>query len=435
MASNAEISAVSDPDGPPPAAPVTRRGGGAGLLFLAIGAGAVIGIDCNHYLPAHQLEAAKTLFDLLNQTFLRLVKMIIAPLVLTSLIGGIGGSATRNGVGASAWRALAIFLVGSICALALGALAAIAFQPGVGLHLTGQSGAVVGAPIDMTPAGFLARLVPTSIVDALATNSVLQIVVFSIFAGVALRSLGDRAAGLLQLAQQGADLMSAVAQSVMRFAPVGAFAAMAGAFATHGLGLIGAYGVFVAEFYGLLLVILGLLAAFALLTLGPRVFDLMRLVRQPAALAFSTGSAEVAYPKLLLALEAFGVPRSVASFVLPLGYAFNLVGSMAYCAFAVLFVVQAFDVQLDATSLVLMLFMLLIMSKGIANVPRASLVVIAAVLPYFKIPEAAVALLLAVDQVLDMGRTGVNTIANAITVAVVAKWETPPDTNPKPEPA
>jgi len=394
------------------------------LLFSAIVVGALTGLACNRLIAPDTLGTIHSAFDLMSQVFLRLIKMIIAPLVLSTLVAGIARMGSDSRVGGMAAKALFLFIAGSLVSLAIGAVAALALKPGKGLHLMSTVAAgILAEPADLTIGGFVERVIPVSIFEALAANAVLQIVVFSLFAGFALAKLGTRGQTLIVALEDISHLMLVIAQHVMRLAPLGVFGATAAVFTVHGLGLIWTYAAFVAEFYALLALICLLLAALGFLFLRGRVLVLLKAIREPAMIAFSTSSSEAAYPKLLIAIESFGVSSVVAGFVLPLGYAFNLVGSMAYCAFATIFVAQAFDVRLGGGDIVLMLVMLMVMSKGIANVPRASLVVIAAVLPYFKIPDAGVALILGVDQILDMGRTGTNAVANAVAAASVAKWE------------
>jgi Na+/H+-dicarboxylate symporter len=270
---------------------------------------------------------------------------------------------------------------------------------------------------------FVAHVFPTSIIDAMARNEILQIVVFSVFAGSALAALGETTAGLLALIEQVAQVMLKITNYVMRTAPVAVFAAIAGAVTSQGLGVLATYAAFVGSFYAALLALLVILTLAGTLAMGGRILDLARAIRQPALIAFATASSEAAYPRTLEALEAFGVSKRVASFVLPLGYSFNLMGSMMYCTFAVLFIAEAYGVALSGGQIALLVVMLLVTSKGIAGVPRAGLVVVAATLPTFHLPEAGIGLVFAVDHVLDMGRTATNVIGNSVAAASVARWE------------
>jgi len=265
--------------------------------------------------------------------------------------------------------------------------------------------------------------VPRSIVEAMATNEILQIVVFAIFAGVAIASLGERAKPLEQLIEQVSHMMLEITGYVMKAAPLAVFAAIAATVTTNGLGILFTYGKFMGGFYISLFVLWGVIFGVGFLILGPRAVRLARLVREPTLLAFSTASSEAAYPKTLERLEEFGVPNRIASFVLPLGYSFNLDGSMMYCTFATLFIAQAYGISLSWGQQITMLLLLMLTSKGMAGVPRASLVVIAATLSTFNIPEAGLLLIMGIDQFLDMGRSATNVIGNSFAAAVVAKWE------------
>jgi Na+/H+-dicarboxylate symporter len=265
--------------------------------------------------------------------------------------------------------------------------------------------------------------VPKSIIEAMANNEILPIVVFSVFFGVAMTTAGEKAAPLTKGIDALVEVMLNVTNFVMRAAPIAVFAAMASAVTAKGLGILLTFGKFIGSFYlGLATLWVVLLLAGALV-LGGRIKDLIKAIREPILLAFSTASSEAAYPRTLEALEEFGVPPRIASFVLPLGYSFNLDGSMMYMTFATLFIAQLYGIDLSAGQQITMVLILMITSKGMAGVPRASLVVISAVMGQFGIPEAGLVLILAVDQFLDMGRSGTNVVGNAVATAVVAKWE------------
>jgi Na+/H+-dicarboxylate symporter len=257
----------------------------------------------------------------------------------------------------------------------------------------------------------------------MANNEILQIVVFSIFVGTAISAIEDKAPAVLQLAEQIAQVMLKITGYVMLFAPFAIFAALASTVATQGLGILLNYAKFIGGFYLSLGVLWGLLFIAAVAIMGRRGIGLFGIIREPVLLAFSTASSEAAYPRTLEQLQKFGVSRKIASFVLPLGYSFNLDGSMMYCTFATLFIAQAYGIELSIGQQIMMLLLLMITSKGIAGVPRASLVVIAATLAYFKIPEAGLLLILAVDHLLDMGRSATNVVGNSVASVVVAKWE------------
>jgi len=270
---------------------------------------------------------------------------------------------------------------------------------------------------------FVTHLVPKSIIEAMANNEILQIVVFAIFSGVAIASLGERAKPLERLIEQVSHMMLEITGYVMKAAPVAVFAAIAATVTTNGLGILVTFGKFMGGFYVSLVVLWLLIFGAGFLVIGPRAFRLAHLVREPILLAFSTASSEAAYPKTLERLEQFGVPNRIASFVLPLGYSFNLDGSMMYCTFATLFIAQAYGITLSAGQQITMLLLLMLTSKGMAGVPRASLVVISATLSTFDIPEAGLLLIMGIDQFLDMGRSATNVVGNSVAAAVISKWE------------
>jgi Na+/H+-dicarboxylate symporter len=323
-------------------------------------------------------------------------------------------------------KALGWFIGASIVSLTIGLIMVHLLQPGAGLHLTAPADGAATAAVDVskfTLRGFVTHLVPASIFEAMADNEILQIVVFSIFVGTAVAAIDDRAPAVLALVEQVAAIMLKVTGFVMRTAPLAIFAALAATVATQGLDVLATYARFVGGFYLSLALLWGLLIAALVLIVGPRALKLAAAIRSPALLAFSTASSEAAYPRTLEELQRWGISRRVASFVLPLGYSFNLDGSMMYCTFATLFIAQVYGVPLTLGQQVTMVFLLMITSKGMAGVPRASLVVIAATLAYFRLPEAGLLLILAVDHLLDMGRSATNVIGNTVASAVVARWE------------
>ena len=270
---------------------------------------------------------------------------------------------------------------------------------------------------------FITHVFPASIVDAMAKNEILQIVVFSVLVGTAVSAIDDKAPAVLNLVEQGAAIMLKVTGYVMKTAPLAIFAALAASISTQGIDVLLTYGKFVGGFYVSLGILWALLIGVSVLIVGPRALKLIAAIRAPALLAFSTASSEAAYPRTLEELQKWGISRKVASFVLPLGYSFNLDGSMMYCTFATIFIAQVYGIHLSVAQQVTMLLLLMVTSKGMAGVPRASLVVIAATLTFFRLPEAGLLLILAVDHLLDMGRSATNVVGNSVAAAVVAKWE------------
>jgi Na+/H+-dicarboxylate symporter len=395
------------------------------LVFGALLLGILVGFILHRFLPDPAMATAVAgYFSIVTDVFLRLIKMIIAPLIFATLVGGIAHMRDTSAIGRIGGRTLLWFLGASIVSLAVGLVLVQLLQPGagLGLHMNVQS----TAPVDgstLTLKDFVAHLVPTSIVDAMARNEILQIVVFSVLIGMAMVALGERAAALLLVIEQVAAVMLKVTGYVIACAPFAVFASIAATVTTQGAGILVAYAKFIGGFYASLAVLWAILMSAAALAIGRRSLDLIRAIREPALLAFSTASSEAAYPLLLERLQKFGIPQRIVAFVLPLGYSFNLDGSMMYCTFAVFFIAQAYGIHLSLGQQVTMLLVLLVTSKGIAGVPRASLVVIASTLTYFRLPEAGLLLVLAVDHLLDMGRSGTNVIGNSVATVIIAKWE------------
>ncbi len=398
-------------------------------LFVVIGmlAGVAAGWACNVYLTPEGVKEAVDDFGLVTDTFLRLIRMIIAPLVFSTLVSGIAKMEDAATVGRVGARTISWFIFTSLVSLALGMAVVSWLQPGAGLHLTIPTGEV--KPADVPAAGaltakdFIAHMIPTSVVDAMAHNEILQIVVFSVLVGTAIATLKHRAPAVTVLMEQVVDIMLKVTGFVMMLAPLAIFAALASTVAEHGMKIIVTYAQYIGGFY----LALGLLWLFMLLMglifLGKRAFGLFFAVREPTLLAFSTTSSEAAYPKTLEQLERFGVAPKIASFVLPLGYSFNLMGSMIYATFAILFICQAYGIHMTLQRQITMLLLLMVTSKGMAGVPRAALVVILATLSYFSLPLAGLTLILAVDHLMDMGRTATNVVGNSLAAAIVARWE------------
>lgn len=393
------------------------------FIVAALVLGVAFGTVVHAAVSAETAASVAGYLKIVTDIFLRLIKMIIAPLVLTTLVVGIANMGDSKTLGRIGLRTIVWFLAASLFSLSLGLVMVNILQPGAGFDLATPTNGAAPTAEAFTLASFITHLVPRSIFEAMAQNEILQIVVFSVFAGVALGALGEKAARVTELLEQGALVVLRMTGYVMLLAPFAVFAAVAGVIATRGLGVIVSYGAFVGGFYFSLVVLWAALALAGRLAIGRRAWRLMREIREPVTLAFSTASSEAAYPKLLEKLERFGVPNRIASFVLPLGYSFNLDGSMMYCTFATLFIAQAYGIELTAAQQISMLLLLMITSKGIAAVPRASLVVIAATLSFLGLPEEGLLLVLAVDHFLDMGRSGTNVVGNSIAAAAIAKWE------------
>ena len=388
------------------------------LLNLTLGGSALV-------KPNPALSQIIGIFTVLTDIFLRLVKMIIAPLVFSTLVVGMAKMGDIHTVGRIGIKALLWFFSASLFSLLLGMLLVNVFEPGSSLHIElPPIGAETGLPeVKPTLGNFVAHIFPKSIIEAMATNEILQIVVFSMFFGIACASIGDLARPTVKLLDSLAHIMLKVTGYVMHYAPVGVFAAIASVIAQHGLSVLLSYGKFIGAFYFGLLLLCSALGCVGFLFLGSRVWSLLRHIREPMLLAFGTASSESAYPKLLQQLERFGCDEKVCGLVLPLGYSFNLDGSMMYMTFSVLFIAQAYGIDMPLADQLIMLLVLLFTSKGVAGVPRASLIVIAATLSMFDIPEAGLLLLLGIDQVLDMVRSATNVFGNSIAAALVSRWE------------
>ncbi len=371
------------------------------------------------------LENIISIFNVVTDIFLRLVKMIIAPLVISTLVVGMAKMGDTSTVGRIGLKAILWFFSASLLSLILGMLLVNLLQPGAALHIPlPPESAQTGLPdVKPTLSTFAAHIFPKSVVEAMANNEILQIVVFSVFFGLACASLGDLAKPMVKLLDSLTHIMLKVTSYIMRFAPFAVFSALAAVIAQQGLRVLLTYGQFIAEFYLGLVLLCTVLGVIGYSILGRKMFSLVSHIKEPMLLAFGTASSESAYPKLLQQLERFGCDEKVCGLVLPLGYSFNLDGSMMYMTFAVLFIAQAYGIDMPLADQLLMLLVLLFTSKGVAGVPRASLIVISATLAMFKIPEAGLLLLLGIDQILDMGRSATNVFGNSIAAGVISKWE------------
>ncbi len=399
------------------------------LSIIVIGAmlaGIAVGLACNLFLDGTQVELAVAVFATLTDIFLRLIKLVVAPLVFATLVAGIAHMGDAAAVGRIGAKTMAWFIFASLVSLALGLVLVDLIAPGVGISLPRTDESSVATGIDtsgLSVRQFIVQMVPSSIVAAMADNEILQIVVFSVLLGTAAVALGERAALLLQLVEQIAALMLKITAYVMWFAPVAVFAALAAAVAQQGAAILADYARFVGGFYLAMTILWLLLLLAAWLAVGRRTVRLLAAIRTPVVIGFATASSEATYPRTLQALEGFGLPTRIVRFVLPLGYSFNLDGSMLYCAFAIMFIAQAQGLDLPIGQQVSVMLLLLVTSKGMAGVPRASLVVVAATLSHLGLPQSGLLLVLAVDQLLDMGRTATNVVGNSVAAVIVSRWE------------
>ncbi|EKJ8217753.1 dicarboxylate/amino acid:cation symporter [Citrobacter sedlakii] len=394
------------------------------VIFML--AGIVSGAVIHSWTSESVITAWAENITLLTDIFLRLIKMVIAPLVFSTLTVGImrlGETATIGRVGG---KAMIWFISSSILSILVGLFIVTLEQPGSGLNLTipkdaVETGLAVGG---MSLKGFLSHTIPTSIAEAMANNEILQIVVFSMFFGIGGASLGEKFnAPLVAALDVVSHIMLKVTGYVMYVAPLAIFAAISSVIATEGVGILLNYASFIGGYYVAILMTCLVLLAAGYLVLKKEVFRLVSLLKEPVLVAFTTSSSEAAYPKTLELLTKFGCSRNIVSFVLPIGYSFNLVGSMVYCSFASMFIAQAYNIHLSLAEVSVLMLTLMLASKGIAGVPRSALVVLAATIPSFNIPVAGILLLMGIDHFLDMGRSAINVLGNGIATAMLAQDE------------
>jgi Na+/H+-dicarboxylate symporter len=372
-----------------------------------------------------QFEYLTKTFKLLSDIFLNLIKLLVAPLILSTIVVGIAHMGDSSALGRIGFRAITWFIIASFISIGLGLLMVNLFQPGAGAPVDGiaNAAATIGEVKKLDFWEFILSIFPKNAFEAMATNNILQILVFALFAGIALSALGEKGAPLVRGAESLAEMMLQITHYVMRYAPVAVFGALAAVVAKSGLAILATYLELVTEFYLSLALLWIILLSIGAIFLGRRIWTLIRYIREPMLIAFSTASSEAALPKLFEQLDRFGVPRRISGFMLPLGYSFNLDGSMMYMSFATIFIAQAYGIDLPIGTQILILLTLMISSKGVAAVPRASLVVITGTLAMFDLPVEGVALILAIDQFLDMGRTATNVVGNAVATSVITKWE------------
>ncbi|HET6993517.1 MAG TPA: cation:dicarboxylase symporter family transporter [Chitinophagaceae bacterium] len=383
--------------------------------------------------PAHGTATIKSIqsfadiIRLLTTIFLRLVQMIIAPLVFTTLVVGIAKLGDLKSVGRVGGKAMLWFISASLVSLLLGLVLVNFFQPGMAIDMSiaDKSGAseLVSKTQDFSLQKFVEHVIPKSVFEAMSTNEILQLVIFSIFFGVACTTLGDYAKPLIHALEIASHVILKMVTYVMNFAPLGVFGAIAAVVATKGLAVFGFYGQYLLYFLIGIVLLWIIMLTVGFLILRNKVPSLLRHIAQPMLIAFSTTSSEAVFPRLTEELERFGCKDKIVAFVLPLGYSFNLDGSMMYMTFASITIAQVYGIHLDTVTQITMLLVLMLTSKGVAGVPRASLVVVIATCAMFKIPPEGIALILPIDHFCDMFRTGTNVLGNALATSVVSKWE------------
>lgn len=396
-------------------------------IIISMIAGVILGYIVHLQASASFIQAFSTDIKLLTTIFLRLVQMIIAPLVFSTLVVGIAKLGDLKTVGRVGGKALLWFISASLASLLLGMLLVNLFKPGSGIDLSNAdiNGAkdLVGKTQEFSLQKFVEHVFPKSVFESMANNEILQLVIFSIFFGIATAALGEKG----KIVVKGLDAVSHVilkmVNYVMNFAPVGVFGAIAAVIATKGLEVFVFYGKYLLYFVIGIAGLWTILITVGFLILGKRIPELLKTIVSPLIIAFSTTSSEAVFPKLTEVLEKFGCKDKIVSFILPLGYSFNLDGSMMYMTFASIAIAQAYGIQLDVGTQLTMLLVLMLTSKGIAGVPRASLVVVTATCAMFHIPPEGIALILPIDHFCDMFRTATNVLGNALATGVVSKWE------------
>ena len=397
------------------------------FILIAMLAGIITGYIIHRNASPETIQKFSTNIKLLTTIFLRLVMMIIAPLVFSTLVVGIAKLGDLKTVGRVGGKALLWFITASLVSLLLGMLLVNFFQPGAAIDLSNADTAgaqdLIGKTQEFSIVKFVEHVFPRSVIEAMATNEILQIVVFSLFFGVAATSIGDFAKPVVKSLEAVSHVILKMVGYVMNFAPIGVFGAIAAVIATKGLEVFKFYGLYLSYFLLGIAILWALLLAVGFLILKHRVPALLRRIAQPLLVAFSTTSSEAVFPKLTEELERFGCRDKIVAFILPLGYSFNLDGSMMYMTFASLAIAQAYGIHIDLGTQLTMLLVLMLTSKGIAGVPRASLVVVTATCAMFGIPPEGIALILPIDHFCDMFRTMTNVLGNSLATSVVSKWE------------
>ncbi|MCD0468579.1 dicarboxylate/amino acid:cation symporter [Flavobacterium sp. JAS] len=408
-----------------------------GQIIVAMILGAALGIILHNSISPEAAQSFSAKIKMLATIFIRLVQMIISPLVFTTLVVGIAKLGDIKTVGRVGGKALGWFFTASFISLLIGLFYVNILEPGVGIKLhvdMATASEVTGKTTSLSFENFVEHIVPKSIFEAMATNEILQIVIFSIFFGLAAASLGSTVKPVINALDKTSHIVLKMVNYVMNFAPIGVFGAIAGVFAIRDAEeLVITYFKFFGSFLIGISTLWVVLIAVGYIFLKGRMTELLRRIIGPLAIAFGTTSSEAVFPKLTEELEDFGVKDKIVSFMLPLGYSFNLDGSMMYMTFASIFIAQFYGVHLDLGTQMVMLLVLMLTSKGIAGVPRASLVVVAATCGMFKIPVEGIALILPIDHFCDMFRSATNVLGNALATSVVGQWEDDKETETTPE--
>lgn len=394
------------------------------ILTSSLVSGLILGLICHNFgkeVTQPIIEGSEMVVNL----FLRLIKMIVAPLVLATLVAGIGNMQDTKTIKSIGLKVILWFIAASFVSLGVGMIAANLIQPGKGFPTNVDTGAAITiahSPFSITE--FILHIVPTSVVDAMAQNNMLQLVVFAVIFGLALAALPDQKCQLVRdFADAIGKIMLRVTDMIMTIVPLVVFASLLSITTRNGNQVIGRYGLYLLEFYAVILVMFVLLVGTGYLMMGKKIFQLLSFLTEPVLVGFATASSESAFPRLLEQLEKFGVSPKIAGFVVPLGYSFNLCGTMVFLSFAAIFIAQAYNIHMPLDKQLMMLLVMMVSSKGIAGVPRASMVMLATVMPHFGIPETGLGLIFAIDQFLDMARTATSVLGNGIIAAIANEWD------------
>ncbi len=389
-------------------------------IFIALVAGILVG----WLFPKFAVKLQP-----LGDMFLRMVKMIIAPLIFATLTVGIAGHGDVKNLGKIGLKTIVYFEIATTIALVLGLVMANILKPGVGFNIDVSSISMAAVEkMKAVPQGhslihMLVDAVPESVIESMATGDLLQIVVFAIFFALAVCAVGPKARPVLDFLQSTCDVMFKFTEYVMKFAPIGVFGAISATIGQNGIGILASYAKLIGITYLSLIAFVVIVLVVACRIINVPFLGILKTIKDPALLAFTTASSEAALPKAMSQMEKFGVPKSIVSFVMPMGYTFNLDGSTLYLTLATLFCAQIAGINLSIEQQLMIMFTLMLTSKGIAGVPRVSLVILTGTLTSFGLPVVGVAILLGIDQILDMGRTTVNLIGNCVATTVVARWE------------
>lgn len=407
----------------------TKRKFGIGMyVFFALLAGLFIGQIIRLAISDQAvLTEISGGLNVVAGLFMRLIKMIIAPLVFTTLVVGIAKLSDASALGRLFLKSMIVFIVGSIIAVAIGYAVAEIFQPGRALA------GILNTAVKVTNAtavsnsisikSFLNEVVPAAIIDSFAKNQIIHIVVFSVFLGIAGVSIGKPVEPVFDLFDMLGQLIFRVTDYVMRFAPLAVFCSVCAMIVENGLGVLSSYALYLTEFYFALAILWIVMLGIGFAVLGKRLFVLLKIIADSLGIAFSTTSSESVLPRILEELKEFGAHPETSGFVIPLGYSFNLIGSIINCIFALMFIIQLHGYNFTTSQTMMMILVLMITSKGIAGVSRASLVIIAATLAAMGIPEAAIFVIFPIASFTDMGYTATSVFGNALAAAIVDKWE------------